>query len=77
MLDDLTAEQYSGWLLWLRKYHPTPDRDDVHWGLLISAVMNQWADEGSRVRPHEVMPYYDRFEEELTLEELLLRCDIT
>ncbi len=76
MLEEMTAEQYSDWLAYMRKYHPTTDRDDVHWGLLIAAVENQWAGEGERVRPIDRMPYHDRFEEELTREELLLRIGI-
>ncbi len=76
MLEELTAGEYDGWVAWMRKFQPFPNRDDIHWGLLISTVTNQWASAEHRVTPYEVMPYFDQFEEELTLDDLLRRIGI-
>ena len=73
MLEDLTLPQYDGWVAYLRRYNLFPDRNDLLWGLLTATVANQWSSGGSRVRPEDVMPYYDQFAEEITADELAVR----
>lgn len=72
MLDELTAEQYEGWIAWMRRMQPFPNRDDVHWGMLIASIHNQWAE--TPKRPVDFMPYHDEyeFEAEVTAEDIVL-----
>ena len=74
MLDDLTAGEFEGWLRWMRKMQPYPNRDDIHWGMLISTIHNQWSK--NPVRPYEVMPYYDPLEEDIDAAELARRIGL-
>lgn len=74
MLEDLTVEQYDGWLAWLKKYQVYPNREDIHWGRLISIVYNQWAQDPIDI--YDATPYLDRFEEDLTAEELARRLGL-
>lgn len=49
----------TGQLLdWQRYIEQHGCHDDIHWGLLISTICNQWRDNSSMpVRPSDVMPY--------------------
>ncbi len=74
MLTDLSAGQYEGWVAWMRKYQPYPNREDVHWAKLIALTHNQWAEHP--MQAWDASPYIDQFDEDITVEELVRRVGI-
>lgn len=72
MLNDLTARELLDWQRWYAKVNPSVTRDDGYWGMLLSMFFNAHRGENeSTLSPADFMPYYDKFEEELPLEQLL------
>ncbi len=70
LLPYLSAKQLDDQLLWMKKYHPFPDRDDIMWGTLLSMFHNVHCEKADALSPADFIPYADKYEHELTAAEL-------
>lgn len=68
---DLTAEQLLDWQDFYRKTGFGYDRDDIHWGMAMAMFANAHKkDDCPTNDPRDFMPYFDKFETELTNEDM-------
>ncbi len=75
LFDELTPGQWEDWLQFDRTFCLAMNRDDLIHGSARADFINANRAEGKpAVRPVDVMPYYDPLDEELTAEELMVRC---
>lgn len=68
----LSARQLAGWSDYAKTVGTIGlARDDIHWGMLGSTIASV---NGNQAQPQDFMPYFDPWEEDITLEQLLSRA---
>ena len=77
MLPYLSSSQLLDWQRYAAQFGLGINRDDIHWGLLLSLLFNVHKQEGEPAAPpSQFMPYYDPYADDLSIEEMRARIGV-
>lgn len=77
LLPFLSARQLTDWERYAATVGIGPERDDIHWGLLTSTLVNvNRAANSSPAQPKDFMPYFDPLAEDITADDLAARLGL-